>query len=235
MENFIWKKYKMKRPILEVGTGNGEISKLVFNKLSSIELGVDIDPVAVTRAKNCGLYRDVICTSCANLSIKDNSFNTVISNSTFEHIIDLKKSLNEVYRILKKNGVFIFSVPLKDFRDYLIMKFGLKNTNLIDRRLNHYNYKTLDEWIELLKDVGFYKIETRRYFSCKILGLWYILLKLSTLKIRNNELWSLVKQYFDFFPMRNIFSFSTKIIINSFFKKISKKDNKLMCFFCAYK
>lgn len=47
-------------------------------------------------------------------SVMDNSFDCVIACDVLEHIKDDTKALNEVYRILRINGVCFFTIPQKD-------------------------------------------------------------------------------------------------------------------------
>ena len=49
--------------------------------------------------------------------IKDESFDTIILLDVLEHVINLTKAIDEVYRILKKNGSVIITVPQKDHLD----------------------------------------------------------------------------------------------------------------------
>lgn len=54
-----------------------------------------------------------------NLSLKDDSVDVVISSDVFEHIPYPYKAHREVYRVLKKSGRHIFTVPFyqADFLD----------------------------------------------------------------------------------------------------------------------
>jgi SAM-dependent methyltransferase len=45
------------------------------------------------------------------IPVEDNSFDTVLSLNTFEHIFDLATPLNEIYRVLKPGGKLFFTVP----------------------------------------------------------------------------------------------------------------------------
>jgi len=49
---------------------------------------------------------------------KDNSFDLIICFHVLEHILEDDKAINELHRILKKNGVLIIQVPLKKGTTY---------------------------------------------------------------------------------------------------------------------
>jgi SAM-dependent methyltransferase len=46
-----------------------------------------------------------------NLNIANECFDMVLSFNTFEHIYDLSSVFQEIYRLLKSNGSFVFVVP----------------------------------------------------------------------------------------------------------------------------
>ncbi|MDP1845274.1 MAG: methyltransferase domain-containing protein [Candidatus Moranbacteria bacterium] len=58
-----------------------------------------------------GLNREVNNEDITKLSFNNGEFDLVISCEVLEHIPDYKKALEEIYRVLKKDGYFIFSVP----------------------------------------------------------------------------------------------------------------------------
>jgi len=49
-----------------------------------------------------------------NLSFKDNTIDLITSNQVFEHVPDYVRGFRECYRVLRKGGALIFSIPLYD-------------------------------------------------------------------------------------------------------------------------
>jgi len=45
------------------------------------------------------------------LTFESGSFDLLISNDVFEHVYDLNQTLREAYRVLRKNGILLLSVP----------------------------------------------------------------------------------------------------------------------------
>ena len=45
------------------------------------------------------------------MPFENNIFNTIFATEVFEHIHDLETALNEIYRVLKKDGIIFFTVP----------------------------------------------------------------------------------------------------------------------------
>jgi len=236
LEANIWTNYLFKSPILEIGCGDGKISKLVFLGISQIDYGLDIDSNAVEIARNCGFYKEVVCSDSAHLPFKNGSFRSVIANSTFEHIENLDSSLNEVYRVLKKDGIFVFNVPSAAFKLNISVNYGSNRSDMLDKRLSHINYFTSDEWLKKLKFIGFNSIKTKEYFSSKVLDVWYRLFKIYTFKIGNSELWSLIKNYLgNKFYIKNLHISILERQIAQVIMKNEKIGEKMMIFISARK
>lgn len=47
------------------------------------------------------------------LSYSDETFDLVLTSETLEHVPDLSKALQEIHRILKPNGLHIFTIPVR--------------------------------------------------------------------------------------------------------------------------
>ena len=73
-----------------------------FKKLKNISYDtIDLDsPLANIKADICDLPLD------------NESYDFILCNHVLEHVIDDKKAMQELYRVLKKDGIGIFQVPL---------------------------------------------------------------------------------------------------------------------------
>ena len=81
----------------------------IFSKYISNYFGVDHHQTAnknYADSTKADLYVD-----CTNTGLKSESYDTLLSTQVMEHIYDTDKYLDECYRLLKKNGYGIFTVP----------------------------------------------------------------------------------------------------------------------------
>lgn len=102
------------KKILEVGCGNGYLSRLLAKKGAKIT-GVDLsqkllDYAIVKEEKNpLGIkYRK--CNASDLKGIKNKSFDMVVNNMSLMDVKDTESAIKEASRVLKKNGKLVFSI-----------------------------------------------------------------------------------------------------------------------------
>lgn len=100
-------KYRAKGKILDAGCGTG----LILRKLPKGTIGVDINPRNIKRAKKHAPSAQVILADIEKLPFKDNTFSTIVSTEVIEHQPNPMPTVNELRRVLRKDGYLIGSVP----------------------------------------------------------------------------------------------------------------------------
>ncbi len=105
--------------LLDAGCGHG--SYLVDENRSKISraLGVDISNESVS--KNISLD-EIKITDLEHLPYKDNYFDVVVSLWVIEHLKNPQVVFEEILRVLKKNGLFLFATPNKFYLPLFIAK-----------------------------------------------------------------------------------------------------------------
>ncbi len=91
-----------------------------------------------------------------NISCEDNKFDLIICFHILEHIVDDKKAMTELFRILKKNGICIIQTPFKDGEIYEDFKITEKKERLKHFfQEDHVRIYSVQGLIDRLKKVGF--------------------------------------------------------------------------------
>jgi ubiquinone/menaquinone biosynthesis C-methylase UbiE len=106
------------KDVLEYGCGDGSFSLLALKlpAISASLTGIDISDVAIGKAAarpaqlgyQNARFREM---NAEAMSFPDESFDVVFGRAIIHHL-DLEKSFSEVARVLRKDGVAIFSEPL---------------------------------------------------------------------------------------------------------------------------
>ncbi|HEX9258104.1 MAG TPA: class I SAM-dependent methyltransferase [Acidimicrobiales bacterium] len=96
------------RRVLDVGCGEGQISRLASAGGAHVVVGVDPTwaQVRVARARKGGPF--YARSGAAALPFADGSFDAVVACLVFEHIRDVDDAIAEVARVLEAGGRFLF-------------------------------------------------------------------------------------------------------------------------------
>ncbi|MFL2620593.1 MAG: class I SAM-dependent methyltransferase [Flavobacteriaceae bacterium] len=144
--------FEKKIKVLHFAPEKAFLSK--FKKLENISYDtIDLNsPLADIKADIC------------NLPLKDNTYDFILCNHVLEHIINDKKAMQELYRVLKKGGIGIFQVPIditknKTFEDFSIT--DPKERNKLFGQYDHVRIYGMD-FFDRLINVGF-KVEQCEY------------------------------------------------------------------------
>lgn len=112
--------------VLDVGCGSKPYKKYCVN--SSEYVGLEIDTPENRRRKKADFFYDG-----SVFPFESSNFDCVLSNEVFEHVFNPTQFLSEINRVLKKDGLFLISVPFVwdeheqpyDYARY--SSFGLKH------------------------------------------------------------------------------------------------------------
>lgn len=99
---------------LDIGCSSGIITSLLGNHFQ-MSIGMDIDQEAIEYAQNHSSSPRVqflIADSMA-LPFHNNSMDVIVCNHIYEHVPQAKQMMDEVYRVLKEDGLCYFSAGNK--------------------------------------------------------------------------------------------------------------------------
>lgn len=94
--------------LVDLGCGIKPYEK-IFSKYIESYYGVDFQPTANSSYKE--LTRADLFADCSDTRLEKESFDTVLSTQVMEHVVSAKEFLDECFRLLKKDGIGIFTVP----------------------------------------------------------------------------------------------------------------------------
>ena len=110
--------------LLDVGCDRAALTNEFTRKAKHV-YGIDNNSEAIAQGKR---YKKInlFVAKGEKIPFKNEFFDVVVMGDVLEHVIDEQKTLNEVYRVMKKGGTLVVSVPHKGlFRciDTFNMKF----------------------------------------------------------------------------------------------------------------
>jgi len=145
---------------LDLGCGDGLLTGIVLQLTGPrTVIGVDLDAEEVRLAQGLGIYERVHVAPASEIPEPDASVDWILSNSVLEHIEPLEPVLDEVARLLRPGGRFIFTVPAQPFHAFLRgpLRPGASRARYLedlDRRLAHRGYLSEQGWGALLARHG---------------------------------------------------------------------------------
>jgi len=182
----ILKNIKKKRyyKILDIGCGDGFISRTIFPKAHITALDNDEARECAIAKKNKTINDYIIQDARKawkiNLNLK---YDLIFSNSVLEHIPKIEKVFFQSSKLKKKHD-FIFTVPNNNFtynlfptifyKIFLLKTFFNYLSELRSQQLNHYNAYPKKFWIDLLNKYGYKLIKSKSYMSPTQLNIWNI-------------------------------------------------------------
>ena len=105
--------------VLDIGGADGSRYKILFKTNQYVSL--DIDPSS----------NPSIVASADNLPIESESIDTILCSQMLEHVVNPQRCLEEMFRVLKKSGICIVTVPFineehsEPFDYYRFTRYGI--------------------------------------------------------------------------------------------------------------
>ena len=115
-----------KKRVFDLGCSNGTVSYFL-KKSGGKWIHADMDFENLITSKELFLH-NIFQISEDSIPIKNESFDVVVALDILEHIEDDKKTMQEIYRILKPSGTVIISTPIDGhffILNHLKTMFGL--------------------------------------------------------------------------------------------------------------
>jgi len=107
-----------KEKVLEIGCGRGFYLKTLKSIWPDLKVtGIDLNQKYLDKARNFlgNLSVQLIKADATALPFDNKTFDRVIASEVLEHILDDKKAIAEMYRVLKPGGIAMVTVPNKNY------------------------------------------------------------------------------------------------------------------------
>jgi SAM-dependent methyltransferase len=128
---------------LDVGCAAGHLVKQA-QEFDIEAYGIELSRYALRQK----VTNSLVQAEAQHLPFREGSFDVVSLLEVVEHLPDPKQALDDVYRVLKNNGLLIFSSPSEKGKPFRNVKGGYIDST-------HINERTPTSWIRLLKEIGF--------------------------------------------------------------------------------
>jgi len=163
---------------LDLCCGTGDLAGILKKEFPKAKIiGIDFSPEMLKIA--CKKHPDIefIETDCTNLPFENESFDLCTISFGLRNIEDMDKALKEIYRVLKKGGVFanldlgkpnkFFNFFLKPYIYFWIVLMGKvfhgDKTPYKYLAQSNETFPAQDELVEIYKKIGFSNIKTKTY------------------------------------------------------------------------
>lgn len=112
--------------LLDLGCNDGSLTKRIADRICTAACGVDIIEERLIAAKKQGIY--AIKSDLNNdFPFKSNSFDIIHANQVIEHLLDVDKFADEIYRILKPKGYVLISTEnLSSWHNIFALSLGFQ-------------------------------------------------------------------------------------------------------------
>ncbi len=178
LELGLFKTLDLKHPSLEIGIGDGYFSSLLFNgNKEKLTIGSDLIYETILSAKKYAHFEKLAVLDVEQVPLPDNCLETVIMNNLMHHLPSREKVFNEVQRILRPGGTFVFTDNLygwiKHTFDSRLLRFFRLNwaaKSLEKFKLHLFAQKLLlseDYWNLCVKDSEMEVVVNREFLSKK--------------------------------------------------------------------
>jgi ubiquinone/menaquinone biosynthesis C-methylase UbiE len=157
----------VKGAILDVGCADGTFSEIIFKKTKAEKIiGIDVlkksVEYAAKRFKNKEKMSFMVA-DAENLPFKDNQFGAVFCLEALEHILDPKKAILEMKRVLRPGGYLIILVPTDSLLFLVLWQIVLMTWGKHWRETHVNSFKERRSLQNFLEENGLSVVEDKKF------------------------------------------------------------------------
>lgn len=164
-ELIYYRHYSLNEPSLELGTGDGYFTNKLY-KDKKLTIASDMTGSTLLQAKDYKFYRKLAIVDAMHIPLPDKCLNTVIMNNLIHHLPDRTDSLKEVGRVLKPEGMFIFTDEYTGWAtSQWHVRFNTKHLNGFLKQTIQCLLEDKQFWIDKAAEDGWEIWEIEEFFS----------------------------------------------------------------------
>lgn len=201
-----------KGKVLDFGCGDGFFADIAFGRRGKrrlIDVGIDVYGSRIKEAEKYKIYKKLVEYDGSILPYRSDIFTTIVSNCVLEHIPDVSKSIEEIYRVLSPGGFFLTGVMTDQWERFMLGPYFLGDyyRETMRKRQEHVNLFSVFSWDRVFTEAGF-TIEHRiGYLSpsnARLLDLWHYLSAPSLVSHAVFNKWVLWEDWHKLFPVSHM-------------------------------
>src|SRR3989344_8930541 len=113
MLDYISLKFPKDINILELGSGGGHLSAVLYNKGYKSIFVSDFDEVSLSKIEENYPFLKTLKIDASNIEDLNMRFDLIISNELIEHLYNINQHFKQTLNLLKPGGVYLFKTPNK--------------------------------------------------------------------------------------------------------------------------
>lgn len=152
------------KEVLDLGCGGGFMAEALAQRGASV-VGVDPAEDAILAAQRHAASMGLLITysrgTAERIPLEDDSVDIVVSVDVLEHVADLEASLNEIKRVLRPGGFFIFdTINRNPLASFIVITLAERVIGLLPRGTHDASMFIRPKELKIaLRDRGFDEIE----------------------------------------------------------------------------
>lgn len=213
MQNLIGEKLSLSDSmrVLDAGCGQGVVAVYLSQKFGCKIEGITVVPFEIEEARLLAEKYNVsdkvrfYFMDYSNMEFKNNSFHAIYTIESLSHSVDIRKTLKEFYRVLKKGGkIALFEYTIAEDEKFLDYEMDILNNVMYLSAMDGLKEFRHDKFQNIIKKTGFKDIKVENITnnvepSFKRLRKYalvpYYFIKLLGLQKRNPNLTAAIEFY----------------------------------------
>lgn len=168
MQDLVAKKLNLKKSmkVLDAGCGQGVASVYIANKFGCKIEGITVVPFEIDEARllakriNLSHLVNYSFMDYSNMTFENDMFDAIYTTGTLSHAIDIRKTLKEFFRVLKKGGkIALFEYTIAEDNKFSGYEMNMLDTVIHASAMDGLKEFRHDKFQSIIKGIGLKKVK----------------------------------------------------------------------------